>query len=88
MKNQTVLYMDIHKNIKELTKQAAEGAHQKDLEVQGEHGVKFHNYWYKETDGIVFCFAEAPNKEAFAAVLREVHGLMAGEIIEVNEGGG
>ncbi len=80
--------MDIHKNIKGLTKQAAEGAHQKDLEVQGKHGAKFHNYWYKETDGIVFCFAEAPNKEAFAAVHREAHGLMADEIIEVNEGGG
>jgi len=82
------LYMDIHKNVKGLTKQAVEGAHQKDLEVQGNHGAKFHNFWYNETDGTVFCLAEAPDKEAFAAVHREAHGLMADEIIEVHEGGG
>ena len=35
---------------------------------------------------LVVC--EAPNKEAFAAAHREAHGLMADEIIEVNEGGG
>ena len=40
------LYMDIHKNVKGLTKEAVEGAHQKDLEVQGKHGAKFHNYWH------------------------------------------
>ncbi len=38
------MYMDIHKNVNGLTKQAVTGDHQKDLEVQGKHGAKFHNY--------------------------------------------
>ena len=45
------LYMDIHKNVEGLTKRALEEAHQKDLEVQGNHGAKFIDYWHNETDG-------------------------------------
>jgi hypothetical protein len=35
------LYMDIHKNVKGLTPEKLAGAHQKDLEVQTKHGVKY-----------------------------------------------
>ncbi len=80
------LYMDIHKNVQGLTKEALEEAHRKDLEVQGKHGVKFINYWYNETEGTVFCLCEAPNKQASAAVHREAHGGEADEIIEVKQG--
>jgi hypothetical protein len=34
----------------------------------------------------VFCLCQAPSKEAAAAVHREAHGVMADEIIEVQEG--
>jgi len=34
----------------------------------------------------VFCLVRAPSKEAAAAVHREAHGLLAEEIIEVQEG--
>jgi hypothetical protein len=34
----------------------------------------------------VFCLAEAPNKEAAEAVHHEAHGLVAEEIVEVEEG--
>jgi len=80
------LYMDIHKGVEGLTAEAVAAAHQKDLEVQGKHGVKYLRYWFNEDDGSVFCLSEAPSKEAAEAVHREAHGLAADEIIEVKEG--
>ena len=80
------LYMDIHRNVEGLTLEAVAEAHQKDLEVQDEYGVKYHRYWYNDETGEVFCLAEAPSKEAAETVHREAHGLTADEIIEVKEG--
>ena len=80
------LYMDIHKNVEGLTADAVIGAHERDLEVQGKHKVKYHRYWYNEEEGAVFCLVEAPSKEAAEAVHREAHGLTADEIIEIREG--
>ncbi len=80
------LYMDIHKGVEGLTAEAVAGAHQKDLEVQEKHGVKYLRYWYNEEDGTIFCLSKAPSKEAAEAVHREAHGLVADEIIEVKEG--
>jgi hypothetical protein len=80
------LFMDIHKNVEGLTVDAVIGAHQKDLEVQEKHGVKYLKYWFNEDSGNIFCLVEAPSKEAADAVHREAHGLAADEIIEVNEG--
>ncbi len=80
------MYMDIHNNVKGLTKEALEEIHQKDLEVQGKYGVKYKNYWYNEKEGTVFCLSDAPNKEAAAAVHREAHGAEADRIIEVTQG--
>ncbi len=65
---------------------AVAGAHQRDLEVQEKHGVDYRQYWFNEEAGEVFCLVEAPNKEAAEAVHREAHGLLADEIVEVQEG--
>jgi hypothetical protein len=80
------LYMDIHRGVEGLTAEVVAGAHQKDLEVQKKHGVKYLSYWFNEDDGTVFCLSEAPSKEAADAVHREAHGLVADEIIEVKRG--
>ena len=80
------LYMDVHKNVEGLTAEAVAGAHEKDLEVQGQHGVNYLRYWYNEAEGTVFCLVDAPSKEAAERVHREAHGLVADEIVEVNEG--
>ena len=80
------LYMDINKGVEGLTADAVAGAHEKDIEVQEKHGVKYLKYWFNEDDGSIFCLCEAPNKEAAEAVHREAHGLVADEIIEVKEG--
>lgn len=80
------LYMDVHKSVEGLTPEGVLEAHEKDLEVQEKHGVKYLKYWFNEADGTVFCLCEAPSKEAAEAVHREAHGLLADEIIEVKEG--
>jgi len=80
------LFMDVHHHIPGLTKEAVADAHEKDLQVQEKHGVKYLNYWYDEKSGKVFCLVDAPNKEAAIAVHREAHGLLADEITEVKEG--
>ena len=80
------LYMDIHKNVGDITKEQLDEAHNKDLAVQGKHGVEITDYWHSEKEGAVFCLAEAPTKEAFGAVHREAHGLEADEIFEVKQG--
>jgi hypothetical protein len=80
------LYIDRHKYIEGLTAEAVAEAHQRDLEVQDSHGAKALKYWFNEDKGEVFCLFEAPNAEAAEAVHREAHGLMADEIVEVEEG--
>jgi hypothetical protein len=79
------LYMDHHK-IEGLTAEAVAEAHQKDLETQHKHGAKALKYWFNEENGDVFCLFDAPNAEAAEAVHREAHGLMADDIVEVQEG--
>ena len=80
------LFLDTHHHIENLTKEALEVGHARDLEVQGRYGVRFLKYWYDKATGKVFCLYEAPNKEAGVAVHREAHGLLAEEIWEVREG--
>ncbi len=80
------LFMDHHRGVEGLTAEAVAEAHKKDLEVQHEHGVEYHKYWFNEDTGEVFCLVEAPSKEEAEAVHREAHGLVADEITEVREG--
>lgn len=80
------LFLDIHNHVPGLTKEAVEGAHAKDLEIQKKYNVKYRKYWYNDKDGKVFCLVEAPDKESAIAVHREAHGLVADEIVEVHEG--
>jgi hypothetical protein len=79
------LYMDIHL-VEDVSVEDAKNAHIRDLEVQGKYGVTYHQYWFNETAGTVYCLMEGPNKESCEAVHRESHGIVACQIIEV-EGG-
>lgn len=80
------LYLDKHHHIEGLTADAVAGAHERDLEVQGKHGVNYRQYWFNGDTGTVFCLVEAPSREAAEAVHREAHGLVADELVEVQEG--
>lgn len=80
------LFMDVHEEVEGLTAEAVAGAHQKDLEVQGRYDVNYRQYWFDERSGKVFCLVEAPDAEAAANVHREAHGLVADQVIPVQEG--
>ncbi len=80
------LYMDVHRNVEGLTAEAVAGAHQKDLETQAQHGVNYLKYWFNNQTGRIYCLVDAPSKEAAETVHREAHGLVADEIMEVQEG--
>jgi hypothetical protein len=78
--------MDIHHLEGGVSAADVAAAHEKDLEVQGAHGVDYKHYWVDEKGGKIFCLVEAPNPEAAATVHKEAHGLVADEIHEVSEG--
>ncbi len=81
------LFMDVHVKLPEgATAADVAGAHEADLKIQAEHGVKYLRYWVDESAGKVFCLVEAPSAEAAATVHREAHGLVADNIFEVIEG--
>jgi hypothetical protein len=79
--------MDVHEQLPEgANAQAVAEAHQADLKVQDQYGVKYQRYWVDEANGKVFCLVEAPDADAAIAVHREAHGLVADKIYEVSEG--
>jgi hypothetical protein len=82
------LFMDVHESLPEgATLKDVAAAHEADVNTQDSHGVKYLRYWVDESNGKVFCLAEAPNAEAAIATHREAHGLLADRIFEVAEGG-
>jgi Protein of unknown function (DUF4242) len=80
------LFMDVHTMDGSVGIDDVAQAHQADLGVQGKHDVNYQRYWVDEKNGKIFCLVEAPTAEAAAAVHREAHGLVAGEIYPVAEG--
>ena len=80
------LFMDIHEKVEGLTAEAVAEAHQRDVEVQGPHGVEYQRYWFDESSGKVFCLVDAPDAASAEAVHREAHGLLADRLVPVQEG--
>ncbi len=82
-----MLFMDVHNNLPEGAKaKDVAGAHEADLKIQGQYGVRYINYWVDDNAGKVFCLVEAPDAEAAHTVHREAHGLVADEIYPVQQG--
>jgi class 3 adenylate cyclase len=78
--------MDVHREMHGATPAEIAEAHQKDVEVQGKYGVTYHEWWFNDAVGAVYCLVEAPSTNAAMAVHREAHGLLPDEIIEVERG--
>ncbi|HEX9694808.1 MAG TPA: nickel-binding protein [Actinomycetota bacterium] len=78
------LFMDRHDGANETADEVAK-AHLADLGVQDRYGVRYITYWFDPDREAIFCLADAPNKEAAEQVHRESHGLLASQIIEVDQ---
>lgn len=75
-------FMDVHTGMKGLDQTALRMAHEKDLQIEGEEGVKFLHTWADPNTGKVFCLSEGPSKEAVLRV-HEKAGHPTEEIYEV-----
>lgn len=79
------LFIDVHNLEGGVSESDVAGAHQADLETQGEYDVKYLKYWVNESAGKIFCLVDAPTAADANTVHREAHGLVADEIYEVSE---
>ena len=80
------LFMDTHRLDGGVTVEDVAKAHMADLQTQGKYDVSYLRYWVAESEGVIYCLAEAPSAEAAALTHKEAHGLVADEIFEVREG--
>jgi len=78
------IYMDVHKDLGDVTEQDIKNAHERDLALQDKHGVQFLTFWFNSPDGEAFCLVDAPSKEAAIAVHKESHGLVPHNMVEVD----
>ena len=78
------LYMDRHEVPGVSPVEVAEG-HVRDVEIQDRYGVEYLTYWHDPKAGTAFCLARGPNREAVDTVHREAHGMVASQIIEVED---
>jgi hypothetical protein len=77
------IFLDRH-DLSGLTAADIAEAHRKDLEVQGQYGVRFLTYWFDESRGTGFCLIDAPDVETAMRVHNEAHGDVAKDVIEVD----
>ncbi len=77
------IYMDRH-YAEDAARQSIANAHEKDLEIQDKHHVKFITYWFDDDRHTSFCLVDAPNKAALQNAHNEAHGGIPHEIIEVD----
>ncbi len=77
------IYMDRH-DIPGATADKVAEAHQEDLKIQDKYGCRALTYWFDEGRGTAFCLIEAPGKDAVQTMHEHAHGLVANQIIEVD----
>jgi hypothetical protein len=81
------LFLDVHNlGAGKVTAADVAAAHEKDLAVQAQHGVRFINYWVDEANGQVFCLSSAPHADAVRETHRHAHGLLPDTITKVIKG--
>jgi hypothetical protein len=57
-------FMDVHSGFIGVTPQQLKEAHERDLAIQADEGVRFERAWLDPERGKVFCMATGPNREA------------------------
>lgn len=62
-------FMDVHNNMKGITPEQLQAAHNADLAIQEEEGVDFVKAWADPESGKVWCLAEGPSVDA----VRRIH---------------
>ena len=77
-------FMDRH-DLEGTTAEDIAKAHLQDLNLQQKYGVKYLSYWFDYERQAAFCLVDSPSPELAERVHAESHGLVANEIIPVDE---
>jgi class 3 adenylate cyclase len=77
------LYLDRH-SLDGLTSEDVDRAHQQDIAIQGNYGVRFITYWHDPGSGHAFCLVDSPTKDLVAKVHAEAHGAIPSRIVEAD----
>ena len=81
------LYLDVHDlGAGNVTAHAVAEAHEKDLAVESQFGVRFLNYWVDEVNGKVLCLSEASSPDDVRETHKRAHGLLPSAIVKVTKG--
>ena len=80
------LFLDRHYFGDSATWDEIKQAHEKDLALQDEFGVKMLTYWYDEERHTGFCLGETAHKEDLIHLHEKAHGSIPNEVIEVQAG--
>jgi hypothetical protein len=81
------LYIDVHYLPPGKIRFAdVDAAHKKDIATQAKYGVEFLKYWVDEEKGLVYCLSSCKDSSSIRKTHREAHGLVPGEIFEVQSG--
>ena len=75
-------FMDVHSGFVGVTAEQLKEAHEADLAIQDEEGVRFERAWLDPEAGKVFCYITAPNKEAVMRI-HERAGHPTSEVYEL-----
>lgn len=78
------LFIDLHVD-NNLTPDLVRQCHVADKDVQDKYGVRYLQILLNESQGYLFCLAEAPDKESCARVHQEAHGNIACNVLEITE---
>lgn len=74
-------FIDIHEGFHGVTQDQFDEAHQADLDIQAEEGVRFERAWLDPSSGKVFCLATGPSMDA----VRRVHARAGHPAVETYE---
>lgn len=78
------VYLDVHESLGDATAEDIAAAHQADLAIQDQYGVRWLTYWFNDAGGKAFCLMESPDKDSAVQCHKAAHGLVPHDIIEVS----
>ena len=75
-------FLDVHSGFVGVTAPQLQEAHERDLAVEADEGVRFERAWLDPEKGMVFCLSSGPSREAVLRV-HERAGHPTSEIYEL-----
>jgi hypothetical protein len=75
-------FMDVHRDMRGITKEGLTEAHNADLAIEAEEQVHFQHAWADPESGNVFCLSEGPSRDAVMRI-HERAGHPTDEVYEV-----